>query len=85
MGPSDTSHYTGGGTDLGAWYSLELAVNPEGAEPFSARLRQFVNLPVTEGAKVRVLFDPKDHSKVCLDTEASAEATSDAFDEDMDT
>jgi hypothetical protein len=80
MGPSDTSSYTGGGTDLGAWYSLELAVHPERAEPFTAKVRQFVNAPVTEGSQVRVLFDPNDHSKLCLDVEAMW----DAFREQMD-
>jgi hypothetical protein len=79
MGPSDTSTYTGGGTDLGAWYQLELTVHAEGTEPFTAKVRQFVNLWLAEGSEVRVLFDPKDRSKVCVDTGASAEATSDAF------
>jgi hypothetical protein len=58
------------GTTYGYWFALKVAVTADGVEPFDASLRAFVHSYVSEGQTIPVIFDPADHSKICMDTES---------------
>jgi hypothetical protein len=58
------------GTTFGYWFALKVAVKADGVEPFEASFRAFTHSYVIEGETIPVIFDPNDHGKICMDTEA---------------
>ncbi len=57
------------GSTFGYWFALKVAVRADGVEPFDASLHAFVHSYVIAGETIPVIFDPNDHSKICMDTE----------------
>jgi hypothetical protein len=59
-------------TTFGYWFALKVAVRADGVEPFDASFHAFAHGYLTEGETIPVIFDPQDHSKICMDTESVA-------------
>jgi hypothetical protein len=62
-----------------AWTNcwLHLRVMPEGEAPFEAKVRTRLNTFKSQGDTVPVLYDPDDHDKVFVDSEADAQEAMD--------
>jgi hypothetical protein len=57
------------GTTYGYWFALKVAVKADGIDPFEASFHAFMHSYVIEGETIPVIFDPQDHTKICMDTE----------------